>query len=109
MEENILNIYLVIQDGMVKEFRAACYKMEGGDNRKIDFLKERAAADFQTALHFDAPMDNKGKYMPYGSFARLEHKGRQFELFEEIFSFFGVPEHPLICVTPVQDGKVLNG
>jgi hypothetical protein len=31
-----------------------------------------------------------------------------FQLFEEIFSHFDVPEHPLICVTPVVDGKILT-
>jgi hypothetical protein len=27
-------------------------------------------------------------------------------LFEEIFTKFQVPEHPLICVTPVVDGEI---
>ncbi len=40
MNETILNIYLVINDGQVVEFRAMAYEMEGGDDRKIDFLKK---------------------------------------------------------------------
>ena len=46
--------------------------------------------------------------MKYNKFARLEEKGRQFELFEEIFSNFNIPENPLICVTPVVDGKIIS-
>jgi hypothetical protein len=46
--------------------------------------------------------------MKYSKFSKLEKRGMQFQLFEEIFSHFDVPEHPLICVTPVVDGKILN-
>ena len=46
--------------------------------------------------------------MKYNSFAKLESRGMHFQLFEEIFSKFDVPENPLVCVTPVVDGEV-NG
>jgi hypothetical protein len=46
--------------------------------------------------------------MPYSKFAKLEKRGRQFELFEQIFSSFNVPERPLVCVTPVVDGKIIS-
>lgn len=108
MNEVILNIYLVINDGFVEEFRAVAYEMEGGDDNKIKYLKSKAAQDFSNSYHFDAPSDKAGRFMKYNKFARLEQKGRQFELFEEIFSNFSVPENPLICVTPVVDGKILS-
>jgi hypothetical protein len=108
MNEIILNIYLIINQGMVIEFRAFSYQIEGGDDYKIDFLKRNAAADFSRAYHFDAPSDKNGKFMSYSKFAKLEQKGRQYELFEEIFSSFNVPEKPLICVTPVVDGKIIS-
>lgn len=107
MNETILNIYLVINDNYVVEFRAVAYQKEGGDDYKIRFLKGRAVHDFDGAYRFDAPVDKHGKFMKYKSFARLEQRGRQFELFEEIFSNFNIPENPLICVTPVMDGKIL--
>ena len=108
MNEVILNIYLVINNGFVEEFRAVAYEMEGGDDNKIKFLKSKAAQDFANSYHFNAPVNKLGKFMKYNKFARLEHKGRQFELFEEIFSNFDIPENPLICVTPVVDGKILS-
>ena len=109
MNEVILNIYLIINDGLVVEFRAIAYEIEGGDDNKINFLKSKAAGDFSRAYHFDAPSDEKGKFMSYKKFSKLEKRGRQFELFEEIFTNFKVPQNPLICVTPVVDGKVLAG
>jgi len=108
MNEVILNIYLIINEGLVVEFKAYSYQVEGGDDYKIDYLKKQAAEDFSRAYHFDAPSDKHGKYMPYNKFAKLERRGRQFELFEEIFSSFNLPEKPLICVTPVVDGKIIS-
>jgi hypothetical protein len=109
MLETILNIYLVINNGLVVEFRAIGYEIEGGDDSKIRFLKSRAAEDFNAAFHFPAPTNRNGNFMQYKKFARLEERGRHFELFEEIFSNFEIPEKPLICVTPVVDGEILAG
>lgn len=108
MNEVILNIYLVINHGVVEEFKAFSYEIGGSDEDKIGFLKRNAEADFSRAYHFDAPTDKHGKFMPYYKFAKLEKRGRQFELFEEIFSSFNVPQNPLVCVTPVVDGKIMS-
>jgi len=106
MEEKILNIYLIINDDLVEEFRAMAYVREGGDDNKIKFLKSRARQDFESAYKFDAPIDEKGKFMPYKRFHKFEKRGMHFQLFEEIFAKLEVPEHPLICVTPVVDGEI---
>ena len=107
MNEIILNIYLIINNGFVIAFRAMGYEREGGDDNKIDFLKSRVKEDFNSAYKFDAPQNEKGEFMKYNKFAKLEKRGMHFQLFEEIFSHFEIPEHPLICVTPVVDGKIL--
>ena len=108
MNEVILNIYLIINNGFVVAFRAMAYEREGGDDNKIKYLKSRVTEDFDSAYKFDAPQNSKNEFMKYKKFAKLEKRGMQFQLFEEIFSHFEVPEHPLICVTPVVDGKILH-
>jgi hypothetical protein len=108
ISETILNIYLVIEDGYVTGFRAKAYKSDEGDNQKIEFLKRRAKDDFNSAYRFDAPVNDKNQFMKYKSFNRLESKGMHFQLFEEIFQKFDVPENPLICVTPVVDGEIIS-
>ncbi|HEX2868483.1 MAG TPA: hypothetical protein VHO03_15680 [Ignavibacteriales bacterium] len=108
MLEIILNIYLIINNGFVVAFKAKGYEMEGGDNNKIDFLKRKAREDFEHAYHFDAPQNKRGEYMKYNKFARLEQQGMQYQLFEEIFQSFKLPEQPLICVTPVVNGKIIS-
>jgi len=108
MNETILNIYLVINNGQVVEFRVMAYEMEGGDDRKIEFLKSKTREDFAKAYKFDAPTDKKGKFMTYNRFHKFEKRGMHFQLFEEIFSSFKVAENPLICVTPVVDGEIYS-
>lgn len=108
MFEKIANIWLIINNGLVVEFRALAYEMEGGDDNKIKFLKEKAREDFKAAFHFDAPKNKKEEYMTYRKFSSLEKQGMQYQLFDEIFNKLELPERPLICVTPVQDGKILG-
>lgn len=109
ISETILNIYLVIENNFVIAFKAKAYESDEGDDAKIRFLKSRAEEDFRTSFAFDAPQNHKGEFMSYNKFAKLERSGMQYQLFEEIFSQLGVPENPLICVTPVVDGKILIG
>jgi len=106
MNETILNIFLEIDNELVVGFKAKSYLSDDGDQQKIDLLKEKAKTDFTTSFHFDAPRNKDGKFMKYSSFSKLESRGMHFQLFEEIFSKFDVPENPLVCVTPVVDGEV---
>ncbi len=108
ISETILNIYLVIEDGFVVSFRAKAYESDEGDNEKIRYLKSKAKEDYSSAYRFDAPKSEKGEFMKYEKFARLEGHGMHFRLFEEIFQSFEVPENPLVCVTPVVDGNIVG-
>lgn len=108
MNEIILNIYLIINNGLVEEFRVVSYEMEGGDDRKIEFLKSHAKEDYPKAIKFDAPIDKNEKFMDYNKFHKLEKRGMHFQLFEDIFQKFGVAENPLVCVTPVVDGEIYS-
>lgn len=108
ISETILNLYLIIENNLVTEFRAKAYESDEGDQEKIAFLKEKVKVDFNSAYHFDAPTNKKGEFMAYKSFAKLEKRGMHFELFEEIFGKFDIPENPLVCVTPVVDGEIFG-
>ncbi|MBU0559811.1 MAG: hypothetical protein KJ799_05560 [Bacteroidetes bacterium] len=109
MLENILNVFLIIENEAVIAFRAVSHQISGDDKFKINLLKEKVAEDFSNSKSFEAPKNKLGKFMTYNKFAKLESQGMQYRLFEEIFEYYDVPENPLICVTPVVDGKLLNG
>jgi hypothetical protein len=87
---------------------AKAYQREGSDDEKIQFLKSKAKEDFYKSEKYHAPQNRKEQFMPYSKFAKLESQGLQFQLFEEIFSKYGVPQNPLVCVTPVVDGIVMS-
>lgn len=106
MSETVLNIYLIIENGYVTEFRANAYEVEGDDEDKIKYLKARAKEDFSRAFKFNAPRDRSGRFMRYSKFAKLEDRGKHPYLYEEIFEEFKISERPLICVTPVVDGRI---
>ncbi len=108
LNEIILNIYLIINSGIVEAFKVVSYEMEGGDDRKIEFLKSRVKEDYKKAVVFDAPTDKNGEFMSYNKFHKLEKRGLHFQLFEDIFQSFNVAENPLICVTPVVDGEIYS-
>lgn len=108
MKETILNIYLIINDGIISEFRAKSYQISGNDEEKILFLKSKVESDYSMAQCFDAPVNNNGLKMSYKNFYKLEKQGLHFQFFEHIFSAFDVPENPLVCITPVVDGKIIN-
>jgi hypothetical protein len=108
MNETILNIYLIIENGYVTEYRANAYEVDGDDEDKIKYLKGRVIEDFSKAYKFDALSDKNGRFMKYYKFAKLEDRGKHPDLYEEIFSKFDIPDRPLICVTPVVDGKIIT-
>ncbi len=108
MKEKIANIYIIINNNIIKGFRAKEYIISGTDEEKVNHLMENSKGDFEIAIPFDPPMDNKGNYMKYRSFAKLAKRGMEHQLFENIFVDLDLPEKPLICVTPVVDGKIIS-
>lgn len=108
MLELILNIYIIIEKYKIIGFKAISYELDGDDDDKIKFLKSRVTEDYQKAKEFSAPTNRFGQFMEYKKFAKLEEQGMHFQLFENIFSYYDVPERPLVCVTPVMDGEILN-
>ncbi|MGK9367999.1 hypothetical protein ACSSWA_03780 [Melioribacter sp. Ez-97] len=107
MKETILNIYVEIENKEVIGFKAISYEADGTDAEKINFLKQQAKKDYMRAARFEAPVNDKGKFISYRKFSRLESKGYHYKLYEEIFDYFKAPDNPLICVTPVLEGKIL--
>lgn len=107
MNETISNIYLIIENGLVIEYRANAYEIAGDDEDKIKYLKKRVKEDFSKAYKFDAPSDKYGRFMKYYKFAKLEDRGKHPNLYAEIFDKFNISERPLICVTPVVDGIIM--
>ena len=108
MLEVILNIFLIIEYDFVIAFKVVAHEMEGGDDRKIKFLKDNVRDDYPLAESFAAPKNKHAEFMTYKKFARLEQQGMQYQLFEEIFQKFNAPQNPIVCVTPVVNGEIYS-
>jgi len=106
MKEKILNIYLLINDGIIEGIRAKSYEISGEDSEKINYLYEMTEKDYASAETYDPPLDKKGKLMSYRKFARLEYTGNQYRLFRGLFENYELPENPIVCLTPVVDGVI---
>ncbi len=108
MLEKIVNIYLMIEGEYIKQLKGIAYEKDGNDTEKIDFLKTESFNDINRAIIFNAPISDKGELMSYRQFNKLAKYGKEHQLFGEIFEYFGLPENPLICVSPVIDGKIIS-
>jgi hypothetical protein len=106
VEENILNLYIIIENDIITEIKAKSYSISGSDEEKIDFLKSKAGEDYNTAQIYQAPISKKDKLMTYKQFSKLEKQGIQFQLFEHIFVEHNLPKIPLVCLTPVVNGQI---
>lgn len=106
-KEKIINIYVIIKNREVVQFKACAYETEGTDRDKIEFLQSKVREDFENAETFNAPVSPAGSFMSYDKFSKLEERGMQKELYSNIFNEYDLPENPLILVTPVVDGKII--
>ena len=107
-EETIINLFLIIEKDSIVQFKALSHKVSGSDEEKIAFLKSKVEGDFQIAEEFESPQNEKGEFITYKDFEKFEKAGLHFNFFEGIFRTYEVGSEPLICVTPVVEGKILN-
>lgn len=120
MTERIFNLYLFIQSrpassGIIQELGAMVHEHSGTDAEKIAFLQSQAKADLTEAQRFAVPeryvlvtanSEATQSGLDYRGYERLVQGGRHLELFEEIFKAMNAPADPVICITPVVDGKI---
>jgi hypothetical protein len=106
--EKIVNIYVVIKNGFVVNLFAKDYTKDGEDQEKVQFLFENAENDFPTALEYGAAVNKNGEFLSYKQFNKLEKRGMHFQMFQHIFEELEMGNSPLICVTPIVDGKILS-
>jgi len=119
MEEKIFNLFLFISDGIIKEIGAFFHKKSGNDESKLSFLQSMIEQDLSKVKRYPVPKRyiiydennlEKSGFIRYQSYQDLALTGNQIDFFEEIFEDLKAPKNPLMCITPVVDGKlIING
>jgi hypothetical protein len=113
VKEKIFNLFLFVEEEIIVGLGARCHQGEGSDQEKVAFLQRQVKHDLTGAERFPIPeryhlvfpdgRTHTGiQYQSYQQLARLQ---RHLDLFEEVFAHFGASDNPLICITPVVDGK----
>jgi hypothetical protein len=116
MTERIFNLFLWIENNYIVEIGAKYHEQKGSDKQKLKFLQNQAEKDINSAKRFEVPSryvlidtsDNQIQQknaMRYESYLQLSNMGRHLEVFEEIFEHYNAPDNPLVCITPIIDGK----
>jgi len=112
--ERIFNLFLFIEGGIIQELGVVVHVHQGSDSAKIKFLQDSVASDFANSQRFPLPHRfitiqgsdgvNRGR-LSYDTFVFLMQNGAVAGVFEEVFQKIGAPQNPLMCVTPIVDGK----
>lgn len=114
MTERIFNLFLFTQNDIINELGAVVHEKVGTDEEKLTFLQQQVSIDSEKARHFPVPRryliqdpdTNEWKSaLHYENFRTLTQMGREFEVFREIFQALNIPSIPLVCMTPIVEGK----
>lgn len=104
MAETIFNLYYFCDKGVIKTLGGTAYIVEGSDEEKMDFLRERSLKDYTSCEIFSISEKNEN-VLTIEYYNALERLGRTLLVFEGIFNYFGAARNPLFCITPIVDGK----
>ncbi len=123
MKEYIVNLFLFIDTTcmpgaqVLRQIGASWHEREGTDAEKLAYLQSCVEADFPSSKRYLLPkwcvlVDLSGRavkgLLTYPTFQKLREVGRQMEVLEDaVFQHCPhAPRQPLMCITPVVDGKV---
>ena len=114
MAERIFNLFLEVKEQTIYELGAVCHNAGGSDQTKLAFLQRNVLADLPRAKRYPIPeryrivdreTGHHASSMSYESYLTLSELGKHLEVFEEIFADLKGPANPLMCITPIIDGK----
>jgi len=114
MKEKIFNLFLFINDDIIQQLGVVSHECDGTDEQKTKFLQSQVDIDLPNAQVHPVPQRyvmNNGTsesipgQISYDGYQQLKVLGRQLDFFEDIFKLEGALDTPLVCITPVRDGK----
>lgn len=112
--EIVANLFLFIENGVVKNLGVAPHSVEFADDKQIErFLKERVETDIAAASRHPLPVNaikvwlgvDATDGLDYNYFSYLHRTGKALWLFEEPLKGIKAPEIPLVCFTPIIQNK----
>ena len=113
MKEKTFNLFLFVENEIIVGLGASCHESDGSDGEKLSFLQRQVKYDLPGAFRFPMPKHyhlvfpdgTTGTGIQYQNYQQLAVLQRRLDLFEEVFPHFGASDSPLMCITPVLNGK----
>jgi len=113
MSEIAANLFLYVEAGMIKSLVAVPHSVGGRDDEVVKFLQSRVDADSVSAPRYPLPVAeikaslgiNAARGLPIDAFSYLGRTGNALWLFEGPLQAIAAPQSPLVCITPIVDGK----
>ena len=114
MIERVFNLYLIIEDEIIRGVAARPHDLDMSEPEMIEFLQANATPDLGIAQRFPLPdryvllsphEPVRSSGLRYQSFLELAEAGQHLGVFEVALQALEGPAEPLFCITPVVDGK----
>lgn len=98
MKETVYNLFLYVEQSLIKALGVAIHELDGTQEEKVSALRVLVEQDYKTARKYK--VTGKFEWSEYEGRMRL---GRELEVFEEIFRDCKAPSNPLVVITPIVD------
>jgi hypothetical protein len=113
VKEKVFNLFLFIKDDIIIGLGARCHQADGTDREKMALLQRQVKHDLPNAERFPMPKryhlvfpdGTTGTGIQYQNYQQLAMMQRHLDLFEEVFTYLGASDTPLMCITPIVDEK----
>jgi len=114
--EQIFNLYVHVENGLVCNLGITCHSVNGDDKEKMLFLQKNAAQDIEKAVKYPFPTAlvetscdlGEKKEVTLEMVSYISRTGQELLLFEHVFQEMNAPHHPLYCLAVVEDGNLRN-
>lgn len=112
--ETIFNLFPICNNDIIQYIGYKTYQVNGSDEEKIEYLKDRVNKDFKDLKYVQVPSSfriSKGDEkdivgINHMTFNTLSHNGTIGVLYESIFQICNANNDPLFVQTMIMDGKI---
>ena len=113
MRERAINLFLYVENDVIKELGVVAHELEGSDDQVIAALKSRVDVDFAKAPRYAVPAAKIKAWLgidatqglPLGTYWYLARTGKPLHIFAEPLDVIKAPENPIFCTTIIVGGK----
>src|SRR5690349_11033815 len=109
MSERAVNLFLFVDNDIIKELGVVAHDLDGSEDQKIEALKSNVATDFAKASRYPIPVANIKAWLgidakqglPLEAYWYLARTGNPLHIFEDSLQAVGAPMTPLYCTTAI--------